>query len=184
MGRDLMRYALVLFVFLGVLWGLEIVDLILGEPLNAFGVQPRTIPGLAGILFHPLLHGGLGHLLGNTIGLFVFGWMVMLREEKHFYVVIGLTWLIGGAGTWLFGAAGSTHIGASGLVFGLFGYLLLAGVFERRFGSILLSLFVLVTWGGMIFGVLPGQLGISWEGHLFGFLAGALCAKLLAHKRD
>lgn len=179
---DLKRYAFVLFGFLALLWGLEIVDLLLGQPLDALGVRPRSAAGLIGILLHPLLHQGLGHLIGNTIGLLVFGWMVMLREEAHFYVVMGLTWLIGGLGIWLVGASGSVHIGASGLVFGLFGYLLLAGLFERRLGSILLSVFVLFAWGGMIFGVLPGQVGISWEGHLFGFLAGALSAKLLAKR--
>ncbi len=183
MKRDLKRYAMVLFGFLAILWGLEIVDIFLGQRLNAFGVQPRTPFGLVGIVFHPLLHGGLAHLLGNTVGLSIFGWMIMLREERHFYVVTALTWLIGGLGIWLVGASGSVHIGASGLVFGYFGYLLLAGLFERRLGSILLSLFVLFTWGGMIFGVLPGQLGISWEGHLFGFVAGGISAKILAQKK-
>jgi membrane associated rhomboid family serine protease len=184
MKRDLKRYAMVLFGFLAVMWGLEIVDIFLGQRLDAFGVRPRSVAGLLGIVFHPLLHGGLAHLLGNTLGIVVFGWMIMLREEKHFYVVTALTWVMGGLGIWLFGATGSVHIGASGLVFGYFGYLLLAGLFERRLGSILLSLFVLFTWGGMIFGVLPGQPGISWEGHLCGFLAGGISAKLLAGKRE
>ncbi len=178
--RDLRRYAMVLFGFLAVMWSLEIIDVFLGQRLDAFGIQPRSIAGLWGILFAPLLHGGLAHLFGNTLGILLFGWMIMLREERHFYVVTALSWIAGGLGTWLIGASGSVHIGASGLVFGYFGYLLFAGLFERRFGSILLSLLVLVLWGGMIFGVLPGQLGISWEGHLFGFLAGALSAKLLA----
>ena len=179
---DLKRYAIVLFGFLAVLWGLEIVDVVLGQSLNGLGIRPRSAVGLIGVVLHPLLHGGLGHLFGNTIGILIFGWMVMLREESHFYAVTGLTWLLGGLGTWLVGATDSVHIGASGLVFGYFGYLLLAGFFERRFFSILLSLLVLFAWGGMIFGVLPGQAGISWEGHLFGFLAGVLSAKLLAKK--
>ena len=37
-----------------------------------------------------------------------------------------------------------------------------------------LSVFVLLAYGGMIYGVLPGQIGVSWEGHLFGFLSGVL----------
>jgi membrane associated rhomboid family serine protease len=180
---DLKRYAFVLFGFLAVLWGLELVDIVLGQPLNAFGIRPRTTVGLVGVVLHPLLHGGLGHLLGNTIGILIFGWMLMLREESHFYVVTAMTWLACGLGTWLVGAGDSVHIGASGLVFGYFGHLLFAGFFERRVGSILLSLFVLFAWGGMIFGVLPGQQGISWECHFFGFLAGALSAKILAKKR-
>ena len=31
----------------------------------------------------------------------------------------------------------------------------------------------------MIFGVLPGQQGVSWEGHLFGFIAGIAAARTL-----
>lgn len=102
--------------------------------------------------------------------------------KRYAIVLFGFLAVLWGLGTWLVGASDSVHIGASGLVFGYFGYLLLAGFFERRFFSILLSLLVLFAWGGMIFGVLPGQTGISWEGHLFGFLGGGLSAKLLAKK--
>jgi membrane associated rhomboid family serine protease len=38
---------------------------------------------------------------------------------------------------------------------------------------------VLFFYGGLIFGVLPGQPGVSWEGHLFGFIGGVLAAKQL-----
>lgn len=181
---DLKRHALVLGGFLAVLWAIAIVDGVLGHPLVAWGVHPRTVPGLVGVLTHPLLHGGFAHLLGNTVGFLMLGTMVMLREEKHFYVVTALAWIVGGLGIWLVGATDSVHVGASGLLFGYFGYLLLAGWFERRFGTILLSVIVLFVWGGMIFGVMPGQLGISWEGHLFGFLGGVLGAKLLARRPD
>ena len=70
-----------------------------------------------------------------------------------------------------------------GLIFGYVGYLLGRGYFERSFGSIALALVVAVVYGGVLWGVLPGQRGISWEGHLTGFLAGVLAAKLLAGQR-
>ena len=57
------------------------------------------------------------------------------------------------------------------------------GWFRRSFGSILLSLLIAVVYGGLIFGVLPGQTGISWQGHLFGFLGGVLSARMLARPR-
>jgi hypothetical protein len=39
---------------------------------------------------------------------------------------------------------------------------------------------VLLVYGGVLWGVLPGQPGVSWEGHLFGALGGAVAAKVVA----
>lgn len=182
--REAKRYAAVLLGFVVLTTTIELVDLlVLGGSLDAFGVRPRTVEGLLGVPLHPFLHVGLGHVLANAAGFLILGGMTMLREERHFWVVFLLGTVVGGLGIWVAGAGGSVHVGASGVVFAFFGYLLFAGWFERRFGSILLSLFVLFGWGGMIFGVLPGQVGVSWEGHLFGFVAGALAARLLARRK-
>jgi membrane associated rhomboid family serine protease len=80
---------------------------------------------------------------------------------------------------WLFADPRTIHIGASGLIFGLLGYLLLRAYFERSLSSIFIALVVAVLYGGAIFGVLPGQRGVSWEGHLFGFLSGVAAARFL-----
>ena len=180
-GRDLKRYAMVLLGLVAVLWSVEISSWLF--PIDSFGVHPRTTRGLVGILFHPFLHTGIGHVSSNSVGLLVFGAMVMLKEERDFYVTFVLSSLVGGLGIWLIGATNSNHIGASGVVFGLFGYLLSTGWFERKIGSMALSLLVAVGWGGMLIGVTPGQDGVSWEGHLFGCLGGALSAWLLAKVR-
>ena len=57
------------------------------------------------------------------------------------------------------------------------GILKLSGWYARSVASILLSVLVTVMWGGLIFGVLPGQMGISWQAHLGGFIGGALAAR-------
>ena len=90
-----------------------------------------------------------------------------------------------GAGlmSWLLGASSSVHIGASGVIFGYLGFLMLSGWFARSFGSILLSLAITALWGGLVFGVLPGQAGISWQAHLGGFLGGVLAARSLVRRR-
>ncbi len=179
--RELKLHALVIFGFVGLIWLIEIVDLtVFNGGLDGLGIRPRTAGGLTGILLSPFLHAGFGHLLSNTLPFIVLGWLVLLRETWHFFVVSAVVILVGGLGVWLFGRPMSVHVGASGLIFGLFGYLLLAGWFDRRISTILLSLFVAITYGTMIFGVLPTNGFISWEGHLFGFLAGALTARLLA----
>ncbi|NVB36769.1 rhomboid family intramembrane serine protease [Pseudenhygromyxa sp. WMMC2535] len=170
---------------LAVLWTVELVDLYaLGGRLDAYSVRPRELDGLLGILTHPFLHGGLPHLISNSAGILVLGTLVAARSRWAWLWVSLAGTLLGGLGMWLLGASGSVHIGASGVVFAYFGYLLFAGWFERRFASMLLSALVLLVYGTMIFGVLPGQVGVSWEGHLFGFFAGVIMARVLAKRAD
>lgn len=184
LARELKTHALILGGFIALIWILEIIDLFfLRGALNAYGIRPRSITGLRGILFAPFLHGGLGHLIANTVPFLLLGWFVMLRETSDFFVVTAITMLTSGFGVWLFGSPYTIHIGASGLIFGYFGFLLLRGYFERSVLSIVFSLIVGLLYGGMIWGVLPLQFGISWQGHLFGFIGGALAARLLARRR-
>jgi membrane associated rhomboid family serine protease len=164
-------------------WLIEIVDLVIfGGALDGLGIRPRSADGLLGILFAPFLHGGIAHVAANSLPFIVLGWLIMARETWHFFAVAAISMVVGGLGVWLIGAGSSVHIGASGVVFGFFGFLLLAGWFERKVSTIAISLIVALTYGGLIFGVLPGQAGISWEGHLFGFLGGVLAARLLARR--
>jgi membrane associated rhomboid family serine protease len=178
--RELRRDRHILVSIIAVLWLVLLVNAVFfGGDLLRFGIVPRTTAGLRGIVFAPFLHENAGHLFGNTVGLFLLGGLVLLREEADFWIVTAVGILIGGAGTWLVGHS-AVHVGASGAVFAYFGYLILTGFFERRIGSILLSAGALLLWGGLLFGVLPGQPGISWEGHLFGLLGGVCAAGLLS----
>ena len=63
------------------------------------------------------------------------------------------------------------------MIFGYLGFLLLSGWYARSVGSILLSLLVAFMFGGLVFGVFPGQVGISWQAHLGGFIGGVLAAR-------
>lgn len=168
----LKQKAVVIGIGLAIMWGLEIIDAILGQPLNQLGVYPRTLSGLLGIPLAPVLHGGFEHLASNTIPFAVLAFFTLLRGPKNFAMATGFIVVVGGVLVWLMGRSAS-HIGASGLIFGYFGYLLAAGFFERSLKSILLAVLVGLLYGGMIFGVLPSQPGVSWEGHLFGAVAGA-----------
>lgn len=180
MTSELKRHAVVIAACLAVLWTSEVVDqVLLHEQLDQLGIRPRSIFGLRGIPLAPLLHNGFDHLMANTVPLAMLGWFVMLRRKRDFlYVWIAAT-LVGGAGVWLIGGEGSLHLGASIVVFGFLGYLLLRGIFDRSFWSILGSVAVGALYGTMVWGVLPGRDGISWEGHLFGFVGGGLAAYAL-----
>lgn len=182
-ARELKTQILILGGCVGLFWFLEIVDSYLGGRLDVYGIIPRNAIGLRGILFSPFLHGGFAHLSANTVPFLVLGWLIMLRETSDFFVVTIISMLVGGLGVWLFAPPYSIHIGASGVIFGYFGFLLLRGYFERSFAAILFSLIVGSLYGGIIWGVLPGQPGISWQGHLFGFIGGAIAARLLARNK-
>ncbi|HVH98402.1 MAG TPA: rhomboid family intramembrane serine protease [Enhygromyxa sp.] len=167
-------------IILAVLWGLEIVDeLVFSGVLDLFGVHPRTVFGLIGVVASPFLHGDLYHLLSNTAGLVIFGTVILLWSRKEFAAVTVASMLLGGLGTWLVGASGSIHIGASGVVFGYFGYVLMRGWYERKPLSIIVSIAVAWMFGSLLTGAIPGLAGpgISWEGHLFGMLGGVLVAR-------
>jgi membrane associated rhomboid family serine protease len=170
----------ILFVCVLAAWSVELVDRVAyGGALERFGIHPRDLASLWGILLAPLLHVGWLHLIANTGPFLVLGWLVMLRKISDFVVVTALAVLIGGLGVWLVGAPNSIHVGASGLIFGYLGYLLARGYFERSLWAVLLGVAALVLYGGVLWGVLPGQPGISWEGHLFGFIGGVAAARLL-----
>ncbi len=184
LGGVIRQIFVVMAGFLGLLWGIEILDVaIFRGGLDSFGVEPRSASGLLGVLAAPFLHGGWGHLIGNTVGILTLGGLTLAIGRREFLAVTAAGIVVGGLGTWVFGRP-AIHIGASGLVFAYFGYLLLRGWYDRRFGSLALAGVVAVVWGGMVFGMIPGMTAtvVSVETHLFGFIGGALMARLL-HKR-
>jgi membrane associated rhomboid family serine protease len=179
--RRLTRHLLVLGSFLSLIWVVSSLNLLLFDgALNALGVRPRLSDGLWGVLWMPFLHGSFGHLLANTLPFVTLGWLVMLRRMADFFVVTAVALVVSGLGVWLTGPERSVHIGSSGLIFGYFGFLLLRGYFERSLYAILFAVFVLLLYGGLLWGVLPQQNGISWQAHLFGFVGGVLAARFIA----
>jgi hypothetical protein len=86
------------------------------------------------------------------------------------YVVTGLL-------VWMFGK-NAFHIGASGVVYAYISYLFWSGIFRRETKSIVLSLLVLVIYGGFFDGLKP-QEGVSWESHLLGSMVGIVMAFIL-----
>ncbi|MGC1248363.1 MAG: rhomboid family intramembrane serine protease [Spirulinaceae cyanobacterium] len=185
-AQELTNQGIILGVFVGIFWVLEIVDFVFFHRrmgLDQYGIVPHNLIGLRGILFAPFLHGGFGHLIANTLPFITLGWLVMLQETSDFYLVTLITMVVSGLGTWLFGSPDSVHVGASGLIFGYLGFLLLRGFFQRNLPSIVLSIAVGVLYGGLIWGVLPTDPRVSWEGHLFGFIGGVVSAYLIGKKK-
>ena len=161
-----------LITWVVVAWGLEVVDLILpGLGLDRFGIVPRQLPGLIGVVCSPWLHAGFGHLASNTVAFLGLGTIVLLAEGRRFLSTTVVLVLVSGLGTWLIGRT-SIHIGASGLVYGYFGYVMGRAIWERKILWALVGIIVAAVYGWMIWGVLPGRGPVSWEGHLSGLVAG------------
>jgi membrane associated rhomboid family serine protease len=182
-AREIKTQLLTLGGLVALMWAIEIVDHIPSLNLDIYGIIPRNPIGLRGILFAPFLHGNFPHLVANTVPFLTLGWLVMWRRTLDFWIVSAIAAVIGGLGTWLIGPSNSVHVGASGVIFGYLGFLLSRGYFERNFSSMALSVAVGVLYGGLLWGVLPQQQGISWQGHLFGFIGGVVAARLLAEPR-
>jgi membrane associated rhomboid family serine protease len=162
-----------------LMWVAEVVDTALDGDLDAYGIEPRDADGLIGIVTAPFLHGGFGHLIGNTIPLLVLGAVIALAGALRLLAVAGIVALVSGLGTWLVAPAGTVHIGASGIVFGFATYLIARGLYSRRLGQLAVGVVVLALWGATLLRGLVPETGVSWQGHLFGALGGVLAARVL-----
>jgi membrane associated rhomboid family serine protease len=154
-------------------------NLLLGGHLDQYGIIPRHLRGLPGIIWAPFLHGSFRHIAANTVPLLILGGVLCARSKSEFAMVAVAGTLLGGGLTWLF-ARGASHIGASGLIFCFFGYLTSLAYFRRTFGTLILSAVCLLAYGGMLKGIVPTATAISWEGHLAGLVAGIALAWLTA----
>ena len=146
---------------------------------DQYGIMPRQVSSLPGIICAPFLHASYEHLAANTLPLLILGAIICGRSRGEFVVVTVLGILVTGGLTWLF-ARSACHIGASGLIFCYFGYLASLAYFNRTFGALCLSVVCILGYGGMIRGILPTSTPISWESHLAGLVAGAALAWLMA----
>ena len=171
--------AVLVGVFVAVLWGLEILDTASGHALDAYGIQPRSEEGLVGIAAAPLLHFGFDHLISNTVPVAVLGFLTLATGIARGLLATAIIWVVGGLGVWVFAQPASNHAGASVLIFGWIVYLVVRGFLNRRTTEILIGVVVFLLYSGALLGVLPGQPGVSWQGHLFGAIGGFVAARLL-----
>ncbi len=161
---------------LAVLWIVFLANYLLPVDLRLYGIRPRRIDGLSGILFSPFLHVNLRHLIANSFALFFLLFLSLSLDKKMTGLALIIIILLGGGGVWLFGRPHTVHIGASGVIFGLLGFMLFAGIFQRRWKALFFSLAVFLLYGGLLLTLLVQRPGVSWTGHFFGFLAGVAAA--------
>lgn len=172
--------------FVGLIWLIYLVGLplkVMSWDLVNYGMVPRTVRGLIGILTMPFLHDGLDHLLGNTVPLAVLLFMLATSRSNARRIVLGLI-VLSGIFTWLIGIS-SPVVGASGLIYALTAYLITAGLHERQLISAATAVLVGVLYGGTLFWNLLPTAGktVAWDAHLLGAAAGAVYAHLTLRKK-
>lgn len=150
--------------------------------LNQWGIVPRSTAHLSGILISPFLHVSWGHLLSNLFPFIVFGILVGAQSVRRFLSLFFFFVISTGLLVWLFARGNSLHIGMSGVVYALWGYLLVYGFVRRQLIPLFISLFTLFFYGGLVLGVFPTRIGISFESHLMGVLVGGVTGYYLAKR--
>jgi membrane associated rhomboid family serine protease len=164
-------------IFVILMWVVHLFKVAFQLSLGGYGVYPRAVDGLKGILLSPLIHGDFHHLISNTVPIFALSVMIFLFYRKIAFQSFILIYLLTGLAVWLF-ARPVYHIGASGVVYGLVSFVFWNGIFRRNVKSIALALIVTTLYSGYFLGILPNQPGISWESHLFGGIVGILVSFL------
>lgn len=175
------RVLLVPMITVLLIWTVFWVEIRFQINLNQYGIYPRSLKGLRGVLFSPFLHGSIEHLYNNTIPI-----AILTASLVYFYRSISfkvLLWgvLFSGLITWIIGRP-SYHIGASGLIYVLASFIFFKGIFTKYYRLVALSLMVVFIYGGLLWFIFPLKEDISWEGHLAGFITGLLLAVFVKAK--
>ena len=174
--REAIAYPLLLIL---LMWSIFLLDHTLHLDLYKLGVKPQTWEGLKGIFFMPFIHSqkDLTHITNNSIPTFVLLSSLIYYYRKIALWVVLTIWLGSGFLLWnIAESTGSYHIGISGVIYGLFSFLFVSGIFRKHTPMWAISLFVIFLYGSLIWGIFPTDKPISWEGHLFGLIVGVLVA--------
>lgn len=162
------------------LWIVYLLDQTFELDLYRFGILPRTIRGLGGILTSPFIHGDAEHVLNNSIPLLVLGSSLLYFFPRVAGRVVLVSWLVSGLWVWI-SARSSFHIGASGVVYGLAAFLFTSGLIRKQRTLMGLSMLVVFLYGSLLWGIFPIVPRISWESHFWGGAAGVVMAYLYRH---
>ena len=165
-----------------IMWAIKAVEYAFNLNWYSYGIFPKTLSGLKGILFSPFLHGDFDHLISNSIPFLLLGTALFYFYRNISYKVFGLIYLLSGFWVWL-AARDAYHIGASGMIYGLASFLFFSGLIHRNRNLASISLIIVFIYGSMIWGIFPLFEGMSWESHLFGGITGLILSFAFARTK-
>ena len=160
-------------IILIIIWSVKLFEIVFDYDFTEYGVLPRNFNGLLGILFSPLIHSDVNHLLSNSLPviilcLLIFNFYSQIAKKIFIYL-----YFISGLWLWCIGRE-SFHIGASGLIYAMASFLFFSGILRKNSQLSAVALLVIFIYGGLFWGLFPIHKNVSWEGHLTGFIAGIL----------
>ena len=168
-------------VFVAIVWLVFAVSAsnVLKFSFSRLGILPRELSGLIGILFSPLIHSSLSHIVSNTLPLLILMWFLFYFYSKIAFQTFFYLWVLSGLFTWIIGRD-SYHIGASGLIFALVFFLFFSGIFRRHIPLVAVSMIVAFAYGSTTWSIFPiaeiVDAQVSWEAHLSGAISGFIVA--------
>jgi len=165
-------------IIVSILWVTFLINDIFGLHWNDFGMKPRNLDGLFGIISMPFLHGDYAHLFSNSIPLLVLLFSIFYFFHRKATLILLMTWFMAGVLTWIIGTEG-IHVGASGVVYALAFFLVTISVLKQEPKLMAYSLIIIFLYGSIVWGFFPQLFPdkhISWEGHLAGAITGIVLA--------
>lgn len=163
-------------------WAVFLVEFTFELNFATFGIIPRNIIGLRGIVLAPFIHGNIYHLSSNSIPFFVLTLLLFIFYSERAYKVLIWSILLSGMVVWIFGRP-AIHIGMSGVIYALAAFLVFAGFYKRKFVRILISLGVILAYGGLVRGLFPEKINISYEAHIAGAVVGIILARIFYREK-
>jgi membrane associated rhomboid family serine protease len=160
-------------IFLFIIWGVKLIEIIWESSFIEYGLIPRKLSGLKGIIFSPIIHKDLKHLMNNTLPILILGGALCFFYKKNHKKIFIWLFIVSGLFLWGIGRP-NFHIGASGIIYALASFIFFSGVLSKNKRLSALSLIVIFIYGGLFWGLFPTHQEVSWEGHLSGFIAGLI----------
>src|SRR5262249_20825718 len=127
-SRSYLGSAIVPFRLVFIMWLVFTAELYMDIDLSWAVLVPRTLHGLVGIFFAPMLHGNLTPLLSNTVPLLFLGGTLYYFYNRIGNAVFFRCYFLTNVLVWLFSPRQMGSIGASGLIYGLSSFLILFGL--------------------------------------------------------
>ena len=160
-------------IVLIIIWSVKIFEIVFDYDFTEYGVLPRKFNGLTGILFSPLIHSDVNHLLNNSLPVIILCLLIFNFYSQIAKKILIYLYFISGLWLWCIGRE-SFHIGASGLIYAMASFLFFSGILRKNSQLSAVALLVIFIYGGLFWGLFPIHKNVSWEGHLTGFIAGIL----------
>ena len=135
-------------VILIIIWSVKLFEIVFDYDFTEYGVLPRNFNGLMGILFSPLIHSDVNHLLSNSLPviilcLLIFNFYNQIAKKIFIYL-----YFISGLWLWCIGRE-SFHIGASGLIYAMASFLFFSGILRKNSQLSAVALLVIFIYGGL-----------------------------------